>query len=49
MYGKEREIRRAIWLYIVTNQLNYCGVQINGVLREWVEPFIVLFGCVISP
>ena len=49
MYGKEREIRRVILLYIVTNQLNYCAVQINGVLRGWVEPFIVLLGCIISP
>ncbi len=33
MYGKEREIRRAIWLYIETITLYYCAVQMVGATR----------------
>ncbi len=33
MYGKEREIRRAIWLYIETITLYYCAVQMVSATR----------------
>ncbi len=33
MYGNEREIRRAIWLYIVTITFYSCAVQMASAIR----------------